>query len=573
MALLAVAGWGTLALWNWVTTESVEEQRAGDLSSPLKVEGLTSFVVRKDGQKYWAVAADSAQVVEGGNAWLASGVSKGVLFRDDQPWITMSAPRVRYSNVSKNLDAVGGVKARGPENFSFETPQARWLEQKKLVEIPGAVRAHLREMEFAMPNLGYQWEKGELQSPGPVEVRVKGGVLRGRQMTTNINTRVVTLGRDVELIFTPGVAQLPRPFASPAPSSAPKPAGFRLDAPTSPLALASYDATAARSTPMFRSRLLSPILALAAASAPAAILVQAPPAPAAPAAKTGGDVEILGGKLSYSDANGVSVLNGGVTLREVGKEFELTASAVTYNGPQNQASARGNLKVETTNSTIRGAQLFGDFNKKLLSISGNVVISAYDKGNGMNSFRSTQARKPVRIACNRLDWNYTTRQATLVGNLRIVQADNSGTCDTIIFDEPNNVVTLKGNVRFGNSKNQQFIGDEVTIYVDKGIVKAPNVLMRSRVDSASSSAKTPATKPAPPIVFPKQNSAAPGIGNVELPKAPPPIETLVPKSTPLVRVKPTLPPLPAPKADSKAPPAPDEAQKDEADGAKSDDER
>ena len=585
VALLGVAAVGTYGLWNWVTTESVEEQRAGDLSSPLKIETVKSFIVRKDGQKHWEVVADSAQVVDSGEAWLARGVSRGVLFRDDAPWITMRAPRVRYSNGSKNLDAVGGVTAQGPENFSFSTQQARWLEAKKLVEIPGAARARLRDMQFAAPSLSYQWELGTLQSPGPVEVRVKGGILRGQQMSANINTRVVKLGSQVELQFTPGVAKMPQPFASPSPNaasanaasanaasanaasanaasanaasanaaSAVRPADFRSDASDS--AFISASATEMRPPIMSRSRIVPTALVLAAA-APAALLVQAPgapPAQAAPPAKAAGDVLIDGGNLTYSDNNGVSVLSGGVTLREVGKKFALTAGNVTYDSRKNQANARGNLKIETPSSTIRGGELFGDFNRKLLSISGNVVISAYDKGNGMSSFRSSAARKPVRIACNRLDWNYITQQATLVGNLRIVQADNSGTCNSIVYDEPRNIVTLRGNVRFGNSKNQQFAGDLVTIYVDKGVVVAPNVRLRSSPDLPSSPSRAPAVKAPPPIKFPAPNAPTVGSGSVDLPKAPPPIESLIPKSKPMVRPKPTLPPLPTPTAQAKAP--------------------
>ena len=207
--LLAVAAWGTFTLWNWVTTESVEEKRAGDSSSPVKIEE-SNFLVRKDNKKYWEVFAKSAQVVSNGDAWLALGVSRAVLFRDDKPWITMRAPRVRLSNLSKNLDAVGGVTAQGPEGFSFSTPQARWLDAKKLVEIPSAVRAKLREMEFSAPNLTYQWEKGELESPGPVEVRVPGGVLRGEKLRANVNTSEVKLSGRTELIFVPGVAKLPQ---------------------------------------------------------------------------------------------------------------------------------------------------------------------------------------------------------------------------------------------------------------------------------------------------------------------------------------------------------------------------
>ena len=336
LVLLGLLGWGTFNLWNWVTTESVEEQRAGDSSSPIKIEGLKSFMVRKDDRKHWEVAADSAQVVDNGDAWLALRVTKAVLFREDQPWILMSAPRVRLSNLSKNLDAVGGVKASGPDGFTFETPQARWLDAKKLVEIPGEVRASLREMEFAAPNLFYQWEKGELESVGPVEVRVKGGVLRGKKMKAFTKTRRVDLGRDVELIFTPGVATLPRPFASPAAPASAKPA----------VATPETGATA-QNLMMPRSPLLRATLAVSLAAPPAFLLAQTPtqtPALAAPSAQTPGNVVIDAARSSYTDGNGVAVLSGGVTITQVGKEFSLTANDVIYNKPKIAGERDGKFK-------------------------------------------------------------------------------------------------------------------------------------------------------------------------------------------------------------------------------------
>ena len=538
LVLLGLAAWGAASLWSWVTTESVAEQNAGDTSSPIQIEGLNSFVVRHNGQKYWEIAADSVKVVDGGDAWVARNVTRGILYRDTKPWITMKAARVRLSNLSRNLDAVGGVTAHGPDGFSFSTAQARWLDSKKLVEIPGAAKATLRQMHFSAPRLFYYWERGELGCPDRVEVRVKGAVLSGSKLEADTKKARVKLGERVELRFVPGVAQLPRPFTdrspvAPASTATATPAAFRWGE---------------RPALMPHLRLLSVPLACALAATPALILAQAPaqaaPAPAvAPVVQ--GDVVIRGGAASYTDPDGIAVLTGGVTVVQTGNEFRLSAQRVVSSVVKNQATATGDLKVETRNSTIRGGQLFGDFGKKLLSISGNVVISAYDKGNGMNGFRSKTARKPVRIACDRLDWNYATRQATLVGNLRIVQDNNSGTCDKIVYDENNNKVHLMGNVRFGNSQRQQFVGDSIVIFIDKGLVQAPQgVVIRSGVDAP---ATTPA-RPAPAIVFPgATNPAAPAANG--LPAPPPPIESLVPKSTPLVRPRPSLAPpaAPAPK--------------------------
>lgn len=567
LVLGGVAAWGAWGLWIWVTTESVSEKRAGDTSSPIQIEGLRSLEVHKDGKKYWEIAADSVKVVDNGDAWVARNVTRGVLFRDDKPWVSMKASRVRLSNLSKNLDAVGGVSATGPDGFSFATPQARWLDAKKLVEIPGHVEARLRDMEFSAPNLTYQWERGELQSPGKVELRVPGGVLRGARLGANLNTTRVDLSGGVELVFVPGVVKPPRPFTSPTPATPNASANFR---PT------HFNATGAPNI-MFRPRSLSVPLAVSLATAPAILLAQAqakPPVKIAPAKtlpvpsiKTAGNVVIDSGSASYDDNSGVYELTSGVKISQTGEEFLLNAQRVVYSQPKNQASATGDLKVETRSSTIRGTNLFGDFNTKILSFAGNVVISAHDKGNGMNGFRSDTARKPVRIACTRLDWNYSTRQATIVGNIRIVQADNSGTCDKIIYDETKNAVQLLGNVRFGNSKKQQFIGNDIVIFVDKGLVQTPqNVTIRSGMDAGPS--KTP-RPPAPAVKFP---GPAPTPGSDFSFSPPVPIESLVPTSTPRPRPKPTLEPIepiatpkPTPKptatATVKATPSADESEK------------
>lgn len=276
-----------------------------------------------------------------------------------------------------------------------------------------------------------------------------------------------------------------------------------------------------------------------------------PQALAAPSAQTAGNVTIKNnssGTVDYNYATGVGLMTKDVVLRQVGEKFVLRAQRVRYSKNDNRATASGDLFVETENSTIRSNQIYGDFNAKIISFTGNVIISAHGKNDGMNP--NNPAHKPVRIACNRLDWNYTTRLATIVGNIRMAQDDNIGTCNKIIYNEPQNAVNLLGNVRFGNSKQQQFLGEDVVIYLDESrIVTNKGVVMKSSPDAGT----TPKSKPKPPAAFPDRAKTNPV---TDLPAPPPSIETLVPTPTP--KPKPTPRPTPKPTATPEAaPPASD----------------
>lgn len=287
---------------------------------------------------------------------------------------------------------------------------------------------------------------------------------------------------------------------------------------------------------------------------PAWVLAQqvAPPgaatsrALAAPSASTPGNVVITnaraGGTSSFNYETGVGLITKDVVLRQTGEKFVLRAQRVRYSKNDNRATANGDLSVETENSTIRGGQLFGDFNAKIISITGNVSISAHGRNDGIG--KNNAGHKPVRIACNRLDWNYTTRQATIVGNIRMAQEDRVGTCNKIIFNEPQNSVQLMGNVRFGNSKNQQFLGDDVLIRLDQSVVETQSQIVIKSKTNSGTGVNPSKTKAAPPKSFPGRVNS--NVAN--LPAPPPPIESLVPTPTPSPSPKPTATPTPRPQA-------------------------
>ena len=283
-----------------------------------------------------------------------------------------------------------------------------------------------------------------------------------------------------------------------------------------------------------------------------------PPAINAPAPE--GFVDFNAEQSVFDDRQGIGVYTGNVTATQTGEDFILYAQkALSYREPEAEtvstATATKDLRIETRESTIRAEQLYADFKTKVFTLTGSVVISSYGENDGVQTansakIRAQNKREPVRIACNRLDWNYDTRQAVLVDNIRIVQGDNVGTCNKIIYDEPKNAARLVGNVRFGNSKRQQFLADELLLFVDSGRWES-NTGARAigPVNNAADGAEKPAPKPVEP--FPEPTNIG---DDAVLPQAPPDIDKYLPRPDAPKAPPPVIPPeKPAPAAPAEAP--------------------
>jgi lipopolysaccharide export system protein LptA len=254
-------------------------------------------------------------------------------------------------------------------------------------------------------------------------------------------------------------------------------------------------------------------LAASLVGAPALVLAQstrrAPAkAPASSGASTKNNNVIISspdGEAEYLDPIGVARYNKNVTVVQAGEDFILRCQVLTYSKPKNTAIATGSLRIDTRDSTLRGEQLRGDFNTKTFVLTGNVVISAHGKKDGINgnnqTLRAEVESKPVRIACNRADWEYDTRQATLVGNIRMVQGKTVGTCEQIKYDERQNIVRLINDVRFTDATGNTITAEEIVYYVDSGRVAAKRSKIIFQNEEFNAPNRTTRTTPKPRETF------------------------------------------------------------------------
>ncbi len=228
-------------------------------------------------------------------------------------------------------------------------------------------------------------------------------------------------------------------------------------------------------------RFCLPLLALAPLAALAQPKKTVPPATVPSAVDTSGQVNITNapdGTATYDDAQGLARITKDVVITQKGQNLIVYAQQALYSRSQNQATASGNLRVVTRDSTIRGLNLRADFDARQFTISGSVVITSHGKNDGAAAgLRGETNKKPIRVLCDQVVWEYDTKQATATGNIHIFQGSNRGTCNKIIYDESQNIVKLLGDVRFGDDQKRNFIAQEVDFYIDNNIVSTPHTTL------------------------------------------------------------------------------------------------
>ncbi|HVF11323.1 MAG TPA: LPS export ABC transporter periplasmic protein LptC [Abditibacteriaceae bacterium] len=223
-----------------------------------------------------------------------------------------------------------------------------------------------------------------------------------------------------------------------------------------------------------------------------------------------GDITIRNrGRAVYIRPKGLARMWDNVRVTQEGEDFILYADELTYNENTNQAVATKNLKIESRDSTIKGDKIFADFDTKVITIQGHVVMASHGEKDGIKSsapragdkakagdkrsLRDELRHKPSRLTCDRIDYNYQNRQAVVTGSIRLTQDDNKGTCDRILFDEAKNVAQLFGNVVFHNGDRQTMKSSKIIVWIDEDKVGSDKPITIEVPDN-----RKPSRTPAPP---------------------------------------------------------------------------
>jgi lipopolysaccharide export system protein LptA len=288
------------------------------------------------------------------------------------------------------------------------------------------------------------------------------------------------------------------------------------------------------------------ILKLSLASlavAPLVALAQPQKKPAPAPAVVSGLVTIRNspaGTAIYDDARGLARLTKDVVITQSDENIILYAQTATYDRIRNLARADGQLRVVTRDSTITGDVLNAKFNDRLITITGHVVINSHGKNDGAGAgLRGEATKKPVRITGDQVTWNYANHQATVTGRISISQGPNKGTCESIFYDEINNYIELRGRSYFGDDQNRTFLGRDLRVYIEKGLVNSDKPITIKFKEQAGMNGASPAPTRRPNTRVPLPPARTlPNIDEVTGPPTAPTGRAAIPDEEPL----PTLPP-------------------------------
>lgn len=516
-ALLGLAG---IAWW---ALQPLPPADGGRPTTPsIEARGAHSIIVREGGLKAWEFSAARIAVAPDRVRTALENIADGTIFQAGVPLWRLRARRVEANQFTRDLEVQDIVASLATESLRISTPHAQWKHRAKTLTCTGPMFATMKNIGVTAQAATYDTRSGELRCTRGVAVSSPYGTLKAPAATAFPKDRRVEFHGGVDIVMHLAALMQPHGGAAKAGTPGSGTNGIVTTSNRSPMksyALFAFVGATAGAT----AHAQTPPVAKPAVTASGAM--NAPPTAPVDGAAKRGDVRIRNAKdgtaTSYNKT-GVSRITKDVVVTQEGEDFILRAQQIDYNERTNEAIGSGKLRIDSRDSTVTGDALRADFDRKIITISGHVVMNSHGQGNGLRGTHDAK-RKPSQITCERLDYNYETRQATITGNISMAQEKNIGTCERILYDEDSNYAQLLGAVIFRNTETGRTMrSTDVQVWMDDDIVKANN-----RTTVTSPDKRTP--RPAGPRTnVPRPEALPSDLGDQfgrPLPPPPPPAPT------------------------------------------------
>jgi lipopolysaccharide assembly outer membrane protein LptD (OstA) len=189
----------------------------------------------------------------------------------------------------------------------------------------------------------------------------------------------------------------------------------------------------------------------------ASILAQEQSAATAPKQKE--VVSIDGDKWKWKggDKTSVYTITGNVIIKQ--GDTTVTATKAEYDEKAKIAVIDGGVKIVDPENQITGDKATTYLNDRKNVVEGNVKMIGIPKttDTGKDAAQmSTKLREPTTITCDKLEYLYRKKIATISGHLKIVQKDRTLVGEHAVYDVNQQVVTLTGGVHVTDEKGQTF---------------------------------------------------------------------------------------------------------------------
>jgi lipopolysaccharide assembly outer membrane protein LptD (OstA) len=185
----------------WLREEDALNSRLSGVGPAIEASGLQSLIVRENGRKVWEFAAERIAISPDHRYATAHNVSRGVMYRNNKPYFSVKAARVRLDQQTRNWQARGQLRAEGPDGLVIESKEAKWTHKTQQLVCEGPVQAQVRDMRINTRGVRYDAPNKQLLCPQPVIMHS-----RRATMQTQTGTQVVAYLDERRVEFQGGVA-------------------------------------------------------------------------------------------------------------------------------------------------------------------------------------------------------------------------------------------------------------------------------------------------------------------------------------------------------------------------------
>ena len=133
------------------------------------------------------------------------------------------------------------------------------------------------------------------------------------------------------------------------------------------------------------------------------------------------------------------------------EDTKLTTQLAALNRKTNIASSPGKLVLDTQDATINANTGTAYYATRDVLMRGQIVMNIRPRAQDKNAPEGSARQRfdsPAVVTCDKLDYNWGSRQGILTGNLIIKQKNRTVTADRVLVDAKNEILTLDGNVTY-----------------------------------------------------------------------------------------------------------------------------
>jgi LPS export ABC transporter protein LptC len=178
-----------------------ETNEAGKHPIAVEADGARSIIVRKNGQKLWEFAAKKIEITADHSYATATGIEKGVLYKDGKPQWQLTAQNLKLDQRTNDVDARGGVSATGPNGLSVKTRRAVWKQQAERLVCPEVIDASMHGFKVSSGSASYESKTDELRCATSVTVTSSSATLKSPRAIAHPKQGIVSFEGGTDILI------------------------------------------------------------------------------------------------------------------------------------------------------------------------------------------------------------------------------------------------------------------------------------------------------------------------------------------------------------------------------------